>query len=69
MILYIRNKSIDCNKANNVMYLKSIGDTEWNFISTLYELGWNSFITDKDNCSFRQKVVAKFTPKLYEINT
>jgi len=27
-----------------------------------------TLIADKDNYSFRQKVVAKFTPKLYEIN-
>jgi len=66
--LYIKNKSIDCNKANNVMDLKSIGNVAWNFISILYESGWDSLIADKDNYSFRQKVVAKFTPKLYEIN-
>ena len=38
MMTYIKNKSIDCNKTNEVMYLKGIGEATWNFISTFYEL-------------------------------
>jgi len=68
MSLYIKNKSINCNKVNDVTDLKSIDDAVWNFISVLYKSEWNSFIADKDICSFRQTFVAKFTLKLHKIN-
>ena len=37
MTNYIKNKSIDCNKANDIPDLNSVGKVAWNFISTIYE--------------------------------
>ena len=68
MMTYIKNKSIDCNKTNEVMYLKGIGEATWNFISTFYESEQNLLVSNKENCSFRQNFVAKFTSKLHETN-
>jgi len=38
----------------------------WNFISAIYESGWNSLVTDKENRTFRQWVVSKFIQKIQE---
>lgn len=46
MTKYIKNKSIDHNKANNIPDLSNINKAAWNFISTIYELGWDSLVTD-----------------------
>ena len=67
MTKYIKNKSIEPNKANDVLNLKGVGEAAWNFISTLYKLEWDSLVTDKDNQSFRHKFSSKFTPKVQEI--
>ena len=61
---YIKNKSIKNNKMNDIIDLKEM---IWNFIASIYDSDWNSLIADKDNHTLRQKVVAKFTPKLHEI--
>ena len=61
---YIKNKKIDVNKSNDIPDLKGIGKTTWNFLSAIYNSGWDSLIANKDNNSFRQKVVSKFTLKL-----
>ena len=52
MTNYIRNKSIEFNKVNDIIYLKEVGETAWNFISALYDSGWDSLVSDKDNHSF-----------------
>jgi len=67
MTEYIKNKSIENNKKNNVTDLKEIGEAAWNFIASLYESGWDSLIADKDNHTLKQKVVAKFTSRLYKV--
>jgi len=69
MTKYIENKKIENNKANEVLDLKGIGEAAWNFISAIYNSGWDSLIVDKDNNSFRQKVSSKFTSKLNLVKT
>jgi len=39
MTNYIRNKSINCNKLNNVPDLKKMGEVVWNFILAIYDSG------------------------------
>ena len=53
MTKYIKNKSIDHNKVNNIPDLSSVGKVVWNFISAIYKSGWNSLVTNKDNTTFR----------------
>ena len=50
---YIKNKNIKKNKVNNASNLSGIDKVAWNFISTLYKLGWDSLVFDKDNQTFR----------------
>jgi len=64
MTNYIKNKSIDYSKANNIPDLRDIGEATWNFISIIYESDWDSLITNKKNISFKQHVTSKFMPKL-----
>lgn len=69
MTKYIENKKIENNKANEVLDLKGIGEAAWNFISAIYNSGWDSLIVDENNNSFRQKVSSKFTSKLNLVKT
>ena len=66
MTNYIKNKNINCNKANDILDLNSIGEVVWNFISTIYKSKWDSLITNKDNRTFKQQVASKFTSKIQE---
>ena len=69
MTKYIENKKVEENKANNVPNLNSIDEAICNFISAIYNSGWDLLIVDKNNHSFRQKVAAQFTPRLSKIKT
>ena len=40
----------------------------WDFISAIYESGWNALSANNNNISFRNKVAAKFTPKINNNN-
>jgi len=63
MTNYIKNKSINYNKANDILDLNGVDEVAWNFISTIYESEYNSLITNR---TFRQQVVSKFTSKIQE---
>ena len=63
---YIKNKCIDCTKANDIPDLNGIDKVVWNFISAIYKLSWNILVTNKDNRIFKQQVMSKFTPKVQE---
>ena len=69
MTIYICNKKIENSKLNEVKNLKGIGKAAWNFISAIYESGWDLLITDNNNISFRNKVLVKFTLKINKVNT
>ena len=66
MTKYIKKKNIEYNKVNNIPDLSGVGKAAWNFIFTIYELGWDLLITNKENKTFRQQMVFKFTPKIPE---
>ena len=67
MTNYIKNKIIEPNKINNVLDLKKVSKAVLNFILALYNSGWNLLVSDKDNYSFQQKVMLKFTPRIHEV--
>ena len=69
MMKYILNKKFKNGKAHDVIDFKDIGEVAWNFISAIYDSGWNSLIANNNNISFKQKVLAKFTPKINEVKT
>ena len=55
MTNYIRNKSIDCNKSNNVPDLKRMSKAVWNLILAVYDSRWDFLVFSNNNCSLRQK--------------
>ena len=63
MARYIRNKSVNDIKANNITELEGMGDTIWNFISSVYEAKWDFFHTDRSTNTLRSKISLKFTPR------
>ena len=67
MTKYIKNKIIKKGKTNDITDLKEMGEVAWNFIASLYESDWDFLITDKDNHTLRQKVSAKFTPRIHKV--
>ena len=64
---HIKNKEIDRSKANNISDLNGIGEVVWNFISILYDSGWNALNVDSAKKSFRQLVSFKFTLRIHEV--
>ena len=63
MSKYILNKSVERDKVNDFDNLKDVGKVAWDFISAIYDSGWNILSVD-NNISFRNKVASKFTPKI-----
>ena len=41
-----------------------MGDSIWNFISSVYSSNWNSFFTDNKSNTLRAKLLSKFTLKI-----
>ena len=69
MMNYIFNKKIDKDKVNDWDNLKGIEKEAQNFISAFYNMGWDTLIADSNSGSFRNKVAAKFMPKINTSNT
>jgi len=63
MAKYIRNKSVNDIKANNITEFEGMSDTIWNFISSVYEAKWDSLHTDQSTNTLRSKILSKFTPR------
>jgi len=68
MVKYISNKKVDPKNANDLKDFDSIGDSVWNFISTVYQASWDSFLTDNKSKSLREKIASKFSPRIAPTN-
>jgi len=64
MARYISNKKINPKTANDFKNFDGIGDVVWNFISLVYQSSWDSLYTDNKTITLREKISAKFTPKI-----
>jgi len=64
MAKYITNKKINLKSANELKDLYGIGDAVWNFISSVYQSSWDSLYTDNKSKTLREKISAKFTPRI-----
>ena len=62
--LLVRSLNFVSSGCHNI---NGIDKATWNFISAIYNLGWDTLIADKNNHSFRQKVAAQFISKLNKI--
>ena len=64
MAKYIANKKVNPKNANELKDFNGIGDSVWNFVSVIYQSSWNSFYTDNKSKTLREKISAKFTPRI-----
>jgi len=64
MAKYIVNKKVNPKTANNLQNFDGIGNSVWNFISTVYQAGWDSLHTDNRSKTLREKISSKFTPRI-----
>ena len=67
MSKYILNKSVKRGKVNDFDNFKGIDKVAQNFISAIYDLGWDALSID-NNISFRNKIASKFTLEIYNNN-
>ena len=61
---YIQGKQVDGNKINNIDDFDGMGDSIWNFISSVYASKWDVLYTDQKANTLRSKISAKFTPRI-----
>ena len=64
MARYISNKKVNPKTANDFKDFEGIGDTAWNFISSVYQSSWDSLYTNNKTITLREKISTKFTPKI-----
>ena len=69
MARYINNKKVNSSKANDLLDFNSIGDSIWNFISTIYQANWDIFYTDNKSTTLKAKITSKFTPRIAPSNS
>ena len=61
MCKYILGKAIEDNKANSIKDLEGINKATWEFISSLYEVCWDSLIVNNSKILFRNKIKSKLS--------
>ena len=59
---YIQGKQVDGNQVNNIVDFDGMGDSIWNFISSVYASKWDTLYTDQKVNTLRSKISSKFTP-------
>jgi len=64
MARYIANKQVNNVIANDLKDFKGMGDSIWNFISSVYETKWDSLYADNNSTTLRAKISSKFTPRV-----
>ena len=61
---YIQGKQVDGNKVNDLEDFDGMGDSIWNFISSVYASKWDALFTDNKTNNLRAKISLKFTPRI-----
>jgi len=56
MACFLRQRNLEGCNGNNIRQLGPFGKSAWDFISAIFEAGWNQLITS-DNTSIRDNVV------------
>ena len=64
MARYIFNKKVNLKTANDLKDFDGISDIVWNFLSSVYQSGWDSLHTDNKLKTLRENISSKFTPRI-----
>ena len=65
---FIRARKVKKDKILDITNLQEFGEVAWNFLSSIYEAGWDSIPIDNCNTSFRNTIMAKLNFKLLKSN-
>jgi len=57
---YIQDKQVNGNSVNDLRDFDGMGDTIWNFISSIYKSKWDALFTDQKMNTIRSKISSKF---------
>ena len=69
MARYIKNKKVKASKVNNLSDFDGMGDSIWNFISSVYNSNWDVLHTDNKSNFLRTKISSKFTLRIPPLTT
>ena len=58
MARYINNKKVKASKANDLLDFDGLGDSIWNFISSIYNSNCNALYTDNKSNNLRSKILS-----------
>jgi len=64
MVKYISNKKVNPKTANDLKDLDGIGNSVWNFISSVYQAEWDSLYMDNKSQTLREIFSSKFTLRI-----
>jgi len=64
MARYISNKKVNSHNTNDLLDFDGIGDSIWNFISSMYQANWDAFYTENNTMTLRVKIASKFSPRI-----
>ena len=56
MVAFIRQHKLENRTAEDISQISEFGFTAWEFLSFIYESGWDKLIANKDNKTFRQYI-------------
>jgi len=60
MVAFIKQYPLENRTARNILQIIEFEYTVWEFLSIIYESGWNKLTVIKDNKSFRQCILVQF---------
>ena len=68
MVAFIRQQKLENRTVENILQISEFGFAAWDFLSSIYESGWDKLTANKDNRSFRQYIVSQFNMKTIKSN-
>jgi len=63
MVAFIRQHKLENRTAEDISQILEFGFIAWEFLSFIYESGWDKLIANKDNKTFRQYISSQFNIK------
>jgi len=60
IVSFIRQRKLKDKTVENILQITGFSSVAWEFLSTIYEVGWDKPTTNNNNKSLRQYVFAQF---------
>ena len=59
IVLFMRQRKLEDKTVKDIMQITEFGSMVWEFLSIVYEAGWNKLTTNNNNKFFRQYISAR----------